>query len=115
MAQAYVGQKRVRRYYGKIREVLEMPNLIEVQKSSYDLFLRSGEGDKPRFGKPSAREKPREKTWDRPQEKAERRPAGADFSGKPALRSERKAPSPWGGRSAAKPVGKSAGKTFGKK
>ena len=47
MAQAYVGQKRIRRYYGKIREVLEMPNLIEVQKSSYDLFLRSGDGDKP--------------------------------------------------------------------
>ena len=47
MAQAYVGQKRIRRYYGKIREVLEMPNLIEVQKSSYDLFLNSGEGPKP--------------------------------------------------------------------
>ena len=46
MAQSYVGQKRVRRYYGKIREVLEMPNLIEVQKSSYDLFLKSGEGPK---------------------------------------------------------------------
>ncbi|MFT4150065.1 MAG: DNA-directed RNA polymerase subunit beta [Paracoccaceae bacterium] len=46
MAQAYVGQKRIRRYYGKIREVLEMPNLIEVQKSSYDLFLRSGDGPK---------------------------------------------------------------------
>ncbi|WP_339108100.1 DNA-directed RNA polymerase subunit beta [Thioclava sp. GXIMD4216] len=45
MAQAYVGQKRIRRYYGKIREVLEMPNLIEVQKASYDLFLRSGEGE----------------------------------------------------------------------
>ncbi|MDP5309004.1 DNA-directed RNA polymerase subunit beta [Paracoccus spongiarum] len=44
MAQAYVGQKRIRRYYGNIREVLEMPNLIEVQKSSYDLFLNSGEG-----------------------------------------------------------------------
>ncbi|MBV0891035.1 DNA-directed RNA polymerase subunit beta [Paracoccus sp. Z118] len=44
MAQAYVGQKRIRRYYGNIREVLEMPNLIEVQKSSYDLFLASGEG-----------------------------------------------------------------------
>ncbi|MFC3528526.1 DNA-directed RNA polymerase subunit beta [Paracoccus mangrovi] len=43
MAQAYVGQKRIRRYYGNIREVLEMPNLIEVQKSSYDLFLRSGD------------------------------------------------------------------------
>ncbi|AUH64284.1 DNA-directed RNA polymerase subunit beta [Paracoccus zhejiangensis] len=44
MAQAYVGQKRIRRYYGNIREVLEMPNLIEVQKSSYDLFLNSGDG-----------------------------------------------------------------------
>ncbi|MFQ3356857.1 MAG: DNA-directed RNA polymerase subunit beta [Paracoccaceae bacterium] len=43
MAQSYVGQKRIRRYFGKIREVLEMPNLIEVQKSSYDLFLKSGE------------------------------------------------------------------------
>ncbi|MFD1882186.1 DNA-directed RNA polymerase subunit beta [Paracoccus pacificus] len=45
MAQAFVGQKRIRRYYGNIREVLEMPNLIEVQKSSYDLFLNSGDGD----------------------------------------------------------------------
>jgi DNA-directed RNA polymerase subunit beta len=50
MAQAYVGQKRIRRYYGKIREVLEMPNLIEVQKSSYDLFLRSGDSDRPLDG-----------------------------------------------------------------
>jgi DNA-directed RNA polymerase subunit beta len=50
MAQAYVGQKRIRRYFGKIREVLEMPNLIEVQKSSYDLFLRSGDADKPLDG-----------------------------------------------------------------
>jgi len=50
MAQSYVGQKRIRRYYGKIREVLEMPNLIEVQKSSYDLFLKSGDGDKPTDG-----------------------------------------------------------------
>ena len=46
MAQATVGRKRIRRYYGKIHEVLEMPNLIEVQKSSYDLFLRSGDGPK---------------------------------------------------------------------
>jgi DNA-directed RNA polymerase subunit beta len=44
MSQATVGQKRIRRYFGKIREVLEMPNLIEVQKSSYDLFLKSGDG-----------------------------------------------------------------------
>ena len=50
MAQSYVGQKRIRRYFGKIREVLEMPNLIEVQKSSYDLFLKSGEGPTPTDG-----------------------------------------------------------------
>ncbi|WP_095589398.1 DNA-directed RNA polymerase subunit beta [Actibacterium ureilyticum] len=43
MAQTFVGQKRLRKFYGKIREVLEMPNLIEVQKSSYDLFLKSGD------------------------------------------------------------------------
>ncbi|HKL69656.1 DNA-directed RNA polymerase subunit beta [Salibaculum sp.] len=47
MAQSFLGQKRLRKYYGKIREVLEMPNLIEVQKSSYDLFLDSGEGVEP--------------------------------------------------------------------
>ena len=45
MAQTHSGQKRIRKYYGKIREVLDMPNLIEVQKSSYDLFLRSGEAE----------------------------------------------------------------------
>ncbi|MGA0371950.1 MAG: DNA-directed RNA polymerase subunit beta, partial [Paracoccaceae bacterium] len=50
MAQSYIGQKRPRRYYGKIREVLEMPNLIEVQKSSYDLFLQSGDAPEPLDG-----------------------------------------------------------------
>ena len=47
MAQSYIGQKRLRKYYGKIREVLDMPNLIEVQKSSYDLFLKSGGQSEP--------------------------------------------------------------------
>ncbi|MEN8710183.1 MAG: DNA-directed RNA polymerase subunit beta [Paracoccaceae bacterium] len=47
MAQSYLGQKRLRRNYGSIREVLEMPNLIQVQKSSYDLFLQSGDSDVP--------------------------------------------------------------------
>ncbi|TVR45861.1 MAG: DNA-directed RNA polymerase subunit beta, partial [Rhodobacteraceae bacterium] len=47
---SYVGQKRIRKMFGKIREVLEMPNLIEVQKSSYDLFLRSGDSDAPMDG-----------------------------------------------------------------
>jgi DNA-directed RNA polymerase subunit beta len=50
MAQTYLGQKRLRKYYGKIREVLTMPNLIEVQKSSYDLFLRSGDSAVPLDG-----------------------------------------------------------------
>jgi len=50
MAQSFLGQKRLRKYYGKIREVLEMPNLIEVQKSSYDLFLQSGDGEAPADG-----------------------------------------------------------------
>ncbi|MEO0702971.1 MAG: DNA-directed RNA polymerase subunit beta, partial [Pseudomonadota bacterium] len=50
MASTYLGQKRIRKYYGKIREVLEMPNLIEVQKSSYDLFLNSGDNPEPTEG-----------------------------------------------------------------
>ncbi|SDL19594.1 DNA-directed RNA polymerase subunit beta [Aliiruegeria lutimaris] len=50
MAQTFLGQKRLRKYYGKIREVLEMPNLIEVQKSSYDLFLKSGDSTEPKDG-----------------------------------------------------------------
>jgi DNA-directed RNA polymerase subunit beta len=50
MASSFLGQKRLRRNYGKIREVLEMPNLIEVQKSSYDLFLKSGDGPEPADG-----------------------------------------------------------------
>ncbi len=45
MPQTHSGTKRIRKYYGKIREVLDMPNLIEVQKRSYDLFLRSGDQD----------------------------------------------------------------------
>ena len=50
MANTNAGQKRLRRNYGKIREVLEMPDLIEVQKSSYDLFLKSGDQDEPMDG-----------------------------------------------------------------
>ncbi|MBE3637383.1 DNA-directed RNA polymerase subunit beta [Mangrovicoccus algicola] len=50
MAQSFLGQKRLRKYYGRIREVLEMPNLIEVQKSSYELFLKSGDALQPMDG-----------------------------------------------------------------
>ena len=47
MSNVVTTKSRVRKYFGKIREVAEMPNLIEVQKSSYDLFLKSGEGSEP--------------------------------------------------------------------
>ena len=33
------GRRKVRKSFGSIREVTEMPNLIEVQKASYDQFL----------------------------------------------------------------------------
>ncbi|MGR3718136.1 MAG: DNA-directed RNA polymerase subunit beta [Thermohalobaculum sp.] len=50
MGEIFSGRKRIRKHFGKIREVAEMPNLIEVQKSSYDLFLKSGELDTPQDG-----------------------------------------------------------------
>ncbi|MGI9386297.1 MAG: DNA-directed RNA polymerase subunit beta, partial [Methyloligellaceae bacterium] len=39
MAQTFIGRKRVRKMFGNISEVAEMPNLIEVQKRSYEMFL----------------------------------------------------------------------------
>ncbi|WP_284177176.1 DNA-directed RNA polymerase subunit beta [Rhabdaerophilum sp. SD176] len=44
-----VGRKRLRKFFGKIREAIEMPNLIEVQKASYDQFLMV---DEPKGGRP---------------------------------------------------------------
>ncbi|HHW69926.1 MAG TPA: DNA-directed RNA polymerase subunit beta [Clostridiales bacterium] len=35
-------EKRVRMSYSRIKEVLEMPNLIEIQKKSYEWFLEEG-------------------------------------------------------------------------
>src|SRR6187551_1863880 len=48
-AQTFIGRKRVRKFFGKIKEVAEMPNLIEVQKASYDQFLLVAE---PAGGRP---------------------------------------------------------------
>ena len=50
MAQTFIGRKRVRKFFGKIEEVAEMPNLIEVQKASYDQFLLVEE---PQGGRPN--------------------------------------------------------------
>ncbi len=37
--QSFTGRKRVRKDFGRISAATEMPNLIEVQKTSYDAFL----------------------------------------------------------------------------
>ncbi len=50
MVQTHSGHKRIRKHFGKIREVLDMPNLIQVQKSSYELFLKSGDQPQPLDG-----------------------------------------------------------------
>src|SRR5450432_5493 len=49
MAQTFTGRKRVRKVFGHIKEVGQMPNLIEVQKASYDQFLIV---DAPKGGRP---------------------------------------------------------------
>ncbi len=49
ITQTFSGRKRVRKFFGHIREVAEMPNLIEVQKASYDQFLLV---DEPAGGRP---------------------------------------------------------------
>jgi DNA-directed RNA polymerase subunit beta len=49
MNQPFTGRRRVRKFFGSIREVAEMPNLIEVQKASYDQFLLV---DEPEGGRP---------------------------------------------------------------
>src|SRR5271157_1179495 len=48
MTLSFTGRKRLRKYFGKIVEIAEMPNLIEVQKTSYDQFLQV---DKPEGGR----------------------------------------------------------------
>src|SRR5215813_10678437 len=40
MAISFTGKKRIRKTFGRVAEVAPMPNLIEVQKSSYDHFLQ---------------------------------------------------------------------------
>ncbi|HEV7872707.1 MAG TPA: DNA-directed RNA polymerase subunit beta, partial [Enterovirga sp.] len=49
MGSTLAGRKRLRKFFGKMKEVAEMPNLIEVQKASYDQFLMV---DEPQGGRP---------------------------------------------------------------
>src|SRR5690242_21908905 len=36
-----IANRRIRKIFGNIHEISEMPNLIEVQRESYEQFLRS--------------------------------------------------------------------------
>ena len=40
MAKSFTARMRIRKDFGRIRTVAQMPNLIEVQKASYDQFLQ---------------------------------------------------------------------------
>jgi DNA-directed RNA polymerase subunit beta len=48
MAQSFVEKKRIRKSFGRIGDAAPMPNLIQVQKDSYEQFLQ-------RFAKPGDR------------------------------------------------------------
>ena len=40
MVTSFTGRKRIRKYFGHLATAVEMPNLIEVQKTSYESFLQ---------------------------------------------------------------------------
>src|SRR3954454_22886087 len=40
ISRSFTGRKRIRRSFGRIPEVAPMPNLIDVQRSSYEAFLQ---------------------------------------------------------------------------
>ena len=40
MGKSFTERKRIRKSFGRIREAVQMPNLIEVQRASYDGFLQ---------------------------------------------------------------------------
>ena len=42
MSLSFTGKKRIRKNFGRIPEIVRMPNLIQVQKSSYEQFLQKG-------------------------------------------------------------------------
>jgi len=49
MGLSFTGKKRIRKSFGRIPRAVEMPNLIEVQKHSYEQFLMK---DAPEGGRP---------------------------------------------------------------
>ncbi len=50
MKESYTSKRRVRRTFGKIDAVADMPSLIEIQKGSYDSFIQAQGAEKCEFG-----------------------------------------------------------------
>jgi DNA-directed RNA polymerase subunit beta len=42
ITKSFTGRKRIRRSFGRLPEVQQMPNLIDVQRASYEAFLQMG-------------------------------------------------------------------------
>lgn len=42
MVNSFTGRKKIRKSFGRLPDIAPMPNLIEVQKTSYDTFLQTG-------------------------------------------------------------------------
>ena len=40
ISRSFTGRKRIRRNFGRIPEIAPMPNLIDVQRASYEAFLQ---------------------------------------------------------------------------
>ena len=50
MLKSYTSKKRVRRSFGRIDAVADMPSLIEIQKGSYDSFIQAPGAEPCEFG-----------------------------------------------------------------
>ena len=50
MKESYTSKRRVRRNFGRIDAVADMPNLIEVQTGSYNSFIQAKGAEKCEFG-----------------------------------------------------------------
>ena len=46
MGLSFTEKKSIRKNFGKLKEILSIPNLIDVQKKSYKQFLTESDHDK---------------------------------------------------------------------
>jgi len=52
MFHSFTAHKKIRKSFGRVEQVASIPNLIELQKNSYDGFLQAGidPGDRRNIG-----------------------------------------------------------------